>query len=347
MNAILKSTRIIVIILVFLHGASIARAVVFAKVGTFGSAWERFAVSPRMAALGGANVACATGVFGPLANAAPMRSKQGLAVGYAYQDYLADIAIKSRGASYQWQALRFSFVDVLFDSDPIPVRTAYNPEGTGETFDLESRLTTFGVSLDVLPLILDSPSAWDWTVGIARRTHELTLAEFHDDKNDWEAGTTLGWKHAVPDGRLTLAAGWSQRGLEETGYTYGQGEILLPRWRDLGLRVSMARDLNGQPGEEIEFTFLYGTRKDQVLDEAGFFGRRRYGFELAVLDRISIRAGRDHSNITADQWNYGLGLHLVDPWIERFELRYDFGLVEYSDSDEMSDQHAVQIHWRF
>jgi hypothetical protein len=338
---------IAVAVFILLAAAQSAGAAGFARVGTFGASWERHALSGRSIALGAADLADAQGALAPLVTAAPRRGPDGVTAQYTFFDWTRYIDVRLLGFAAEFHGIRISVVDAEFDLDPMEIRTAYQPGGTGEYIDAKETFSTVGASVDVLPLILEGPSAWSWTVGVARRAHEMTLAETSAKAKDWEAGTTVGWGRAVRGGRLALAAGLHQRGLEKSTIVYDERHTLLPRWRDFGLCASLTRDLNDRPGAELEFKALYGTRKNLDYGENGYFGDRRYGFEVTWQDLVSLRWGRDDTGTIRNEWNYGLGLRWLEPWRHRVELRYDYTALDLSPVDANNDVHAVQVQLRF
>ena len=86
----------------------------FAKVGTFGGQLEKLVRSPRSEALGGADMATASGSFATLANTSPLPEGNWIGASYGGFYYLSDTKIDSLGSAFENGPWRLSAVGARF-----------------------------------------------------------------------------------------------------------------------------------------------------------------------------------------------------------------------------------------
>ncbi len=91
-------------------------------------------LSPRSAALGGANVCLPTTAFGAALNPATMGDTRGLSIGASHTFWAADIDYSFLSVAQPTNAGVFALSLSGLNSGPMPVRTTFQPEGTGEFF---------------------------------------------------------------------------------------------------------------------------------------------------------------------------------------------------------------------
>lgn len=113
----------------------------FAKVGTFGYTYDGMFTGGRNTALGQADMAGAFGSEATQINTAPLPLDDGAEVSYNRNPFLSKIDQEVWGGAVDFRGLRLGFSQFIFSMDPQLVRTAYNPEGTGETFDAGDKIT--------------------------------------------------------------------------------------------------------------------------------------------------------------------------------------------------------------
>lgn len=91
-------------------------------------------LSPRSAALGGANICLSGDAFGAALNPASLGDVQGLSIGASHTFWAADIDYSFLSAAQSTKAGVFGFSLSGLNSGAMPVRTTFQPEGTGELF---------------------------------------------------------------------------------------------------------------------------------------------------------------------------------------------------------------------
>lgn len=91
-------------------------------------------LSPRSAALGGANLCLSGDAFGAALNPATLGDVKGLSIAGSHTFWAADIDYSFLSAAQSTKAGVFGFSLSGLNSGAMPVRTTFQPEGTGELF---------------------------------------------------------------------------------------------------------------------------------------------------------------------------------------------------------------------
>jgi len=125
---------------------SLAMGAGFAKVGTFGGQELKIGVSARATAMGSAFTGVADDATSVFWNPGGLVNVKGNAVSINHVSWAADTKLSTAIIAFNPRSIPGTFAISVrsFWMDPQLVRTAYNPEGTGETFDAGT--TTFGLS---------------------------------------------------------------------------------------------------------------------------------------------------------------------------------------------------------
>lgn len=138
--------RVAILTTILLVLPSVLFAEQFAKVGTFGGQFLKIGVSARATGMGSAFSAVADDASAVFWNPGGLVNVKGNEVALNHVVWPADIKLSTAIMAFNPRSIPGTFalsVRSLW-MDPQLVRTAYNPEGTGETFDSGS--TTFGLS---------------------------------------------------------------------------------------------------------------------------------------------------------------------------------------------------------
>jgi hypothetical protein len=138
--------RIAILSVIMLVLPSAALAVGFAKVGTFDGQFLQIGVSARATGMGSAFTAVAddaTSVFWNPGGLVNVRSNE---FHVSHAQWPADTKLSGVILAFNPRAIpgTFAISARSFWLDPMPVRTAYNPEGNGQTFD--AGYTSFGLT---------------------------------------------------------------------------------------------------------------------------------------------------------------------------------------------------------
>lgn len=306
-----------------------AAAARFAKVGSFNGHWQRMMRDARSEALGGSQFALADGPFASMENAAPGPGRDGIEIGATEFDLpYAGMGWRQMGLAANWKRLRLGLVGARYLTDDMLVRTAYQPEGTGETIDVEESFLICNLAYD-LP-IFESP-VWDWAVGAAWRRHTFSI-----DENEWrgwdtDLGLTGRWRRSRGDDPLAVTGSVLLRNFLEQDVEYEERRAELPRFRNLGLAVSWAHDLLGTERHDLVLKVGVATIRDFSSGDQGFFGDLRSGVELGLFDLVSLRFGADERRTYADEQSWGAGVSLPSWYSQRWIARYDF--VQLGEDD--------------
>jgi hypothetical protein len=138
--------RVVILTTILLVLPSMVFAAGFAKVGTFGGQFLKIGTSARATGMGSAFTGVADDATAVFWNPGGLVNVLGNEVSVNHVDWAADTKLSTAILAFNPRSIpgTFAFSVRSFWMDPQLVRTAYNPEGTGETFDAGS--TTFGLS---------------------------------------------------------------------------------------------------------------------------------------------------------------------------------------------------------
>ncbi len=136
--------RLAFVALIMLVLPSAAEAVGFAKVGTFGAQFLKIGMSARATGMGSAFTAVADDATAALWNPGGLVNVRENEFHVSQVEWPADINLTTVILATNPRAFpgTIAFSARSLWLDPMPERTAYNPEGTGRTFDAGS--TSFG-----------------------------------------------------------------------------------------------------------------------------------------------------------------------------------------------------------
>ena len=140
MKRVLMLTAILLVVPTLVLGAG------FAKVGTFGGQFLKIGVSARATGMGSAFTGVADDASSVFWNPGGLVNVRGNEVQVSHVVWFADTKLSTAVVAMNPRSIpgTFAFSMRSFWMDPQLERTAYNPEGTGRTFDAGS--TTFGLS---------------------------------------------------------------------------------------------------------------------------------------------------------------------------------------------------------
>lgn len=138
--------RIAILTTVLMALPALALAAGFAKVGTFGGQELKIGISARATGMGSAFTGVADDATAVFYNAGGLVNVRGNEVSLNHVSWAADTKLSTAIIAFNPRSIPGTFALSVrsFWMDPQLERTAYNPEGTGRTFD--SGTTTFGLS---------------------------------------------------------------------------------------------------------------------------------------------------------------------------------------------------------
>ena len=138
--------RIALLTVVLLALPAAGQAELFEKVGTFGAQFLQIGTSARATGMGSAFTAVADDASSVFWNPAGLVNVRGNEFHLSHVEWPADINLTTAILAFSPRQIPGSFALSArsFWLDPMLVRTAYEPEGTGQTFDAGS--VSFGLS---------------------------------------------------------------------------------------------------------------------------------------------------------------------------------------------------------
>ncbi len=316
-----------------LAAAAPAFAAGFARVGTFGFQSEGIFVSGRMSAMGSADLTDGSPAAA-LLNPAPLAEEDGVFASYDHAAFFADTAIHTYAASARWHGVSLNVVDQDLVVDDQLIRTAYNPEGTGETFDARDRMTVTGLSW--APRVRLGVGFLRVAAGAAWRHYDARLASSSVQVDGLDVGATVGWRQDV--GRnwmgVTGALAWSN--VTDGILTFDGRMTNLPRPRRGGLTFAVGLRRPDDRDDLLALRLAYASETDLNHSRSDC---DRAGVEVLYRELIALRYG--HSDrLTGGIASWGVGV-VFDRWLgDRVTLAADYGLMSY-DNDILDDDQAI------
>lgn len=337
---------VVMVLMVMVSMASLAGAEQFAKVGSFGGQFARIPVDARGEAMG---LATTVNPQGPLAfwwNPAPLPESDRVEVSYTIRDYAADLEWRPLAVRMSKGNLTFGVTWCHLGSDPMLVRTAYEPDGNGETFDFGNDLVLISGAVDLMPWLAGGPSPWAWSVGANTRFVREKLAESTASAMDGDLGTTLARTLADDEGlRLRVMGTAMVRNVMASSMDYEEVTGQLPRYYHFGLGfdAGFGGHWRGQP--LFVMTMAHTWRR---FLENEFYGvdSDHFGLELLVGGMMSLRLGdRDPMVFLTEGRSWGVGLQWrFEPWHD-VRAAVDYARTDLVDNDIYADD--AFDHWTF
>ena len=304
--------RIVILTTLLLVLPCLALGAGFAKVGTFGGQELKIGVSARATGMGSAFTGVAddaTAVFWNPGGLVNVRSNE---VSVNHVAWAADTKLSTAVVAFNPRSIpgTFAFSVRSFWMDPQLVRTAYNPEGTGETFDAGT--TTFG----------------------------LTYARFFTDK--FSAGATVNYLHmglaetAVNTGSLDFGIMY-RIGIKDLKlgmtiqhlggkFTFDERESKLP----VAFKVGASMNAFRNDKQRMTLAFEFQHPSDNLE-------RANVGLEYGLNEMFFVRSGY-HINYDSDGLAFGFGAGL--PTGENTKIAADYSAV---DMDALGYVHRFTV----
>ena len=298
--------RVVILTTFLLALPSVVFAESFAKVGTFGGQFLKIGTSARATGMGSAFTGVADDATSVFWNPGGLVNVIKNEVSLNHVVWPADTKLSTAIVAFNPRSIPGTFAISVrsFWMDPQLVRTAYNPEGTGETFD--SGMSTFG----------------------------LTYARFFTDK--FSAGATVNYLHmglaekAVNTGALDfgimyrigireLKLGMCMQNLGGK-FTYDERESKLPVIFKVGLSANAFRNEH----QALLLSAEFAHPADNVE-------HANVGGEYSLNDLFFARVGY-HINYDTDGLAFGFGVGISASETTRLLADYsavDMGPLQY------------------
>jgi hypothetical protein len=314
----------------------------FAKVGAFGYPYDGMFTGGRNTALGQADMAGAFGSEATQINTAPLPLDDGAEVSYSRNPFSSNTDQEVWGGAVDFRGLRLGFSRFVFSMDPQPVRTAYNPGGTGETFDAGDKITVVSAGYD-LGRLLDQSGQWNWTVGGAWRGYSSFLADSETSEDTFDLGTSVAWTtdHSQGWTRLIWALSWQN--VANTNFQFDERESTLPGSIRMGFTLESAFGQVDWGSEAFQILVAYSRR---FIRDDWYFGQDtdHFGLEMTGVGLLAMRIGHN-SRLPGNINAWGVGLILDQDFMGRFLVAADYG--GYDTINDNLEMWSVRARYSF
>jgi len=346
----------VVVSLVLLLSAGAGQATEVQKVGTTSMQTLKVVTSVRAAGMGEAYCAVADDIESIFWNPAGLIHLDGTALTFSHINMPADVQFNTAAAAKKINANTVLGLHLLaMNTDDMPVRTIFMPEGTGENFicydiviggswaqRLHDRFI-FGMNLRFVTSALED-SKYNGFLADVGTLYETALRSMKIGISVQNFGPDIDYSGTYPDyrdqGRRNRAAP------QESGYTAAPPPTIY--------RLGLSADFFDMTGivKPACFDALMAIEMSHPNDNRE---RLNFGVEMKYLNTLIVRGGYKlrYKNVLGydeERWSAGFGLRLPLPGDVNFTLDYaymDFGrLVEAADSF-MESPHRFAIGLNF
>lgn len=292
--------RVAILTTILLVLPSMVFAAGFAKVGTYGGQFLKIGVSARATGMGSAFTGVADDATAVFWNPGGLVNVLGNEVSLNHVSWAADTKLSTAVLAFNPRSIPGTFALSVrsFWMDPQLVRDAYNPEGTGETFDSGS--TTFGLSY--ARFFTDKFSA-----GFTLNYLHMGLAETAVNTGSFDFG--IMYRIGIKD----LKLGMTIQNLGGT-FTFDERESKLPVTFKVGASFNAWKNDNQNLAVAAEFQ-----HPSDNLERANV------GLEYGLNQTFFARTGY-HINYDTDGWAFGFGAALATG--ENTKLQADYSGVD-------------------
>jgi len=299
----------------------------FAKVGTTGFQWEGIFTTGRNAAMGSSDLTDGSPAAG-LWNPAPLPAADGAAFAYDHADYVAGSEFHTYGFQTSRFGLRIGGVIQDFVMDSELVRTAYLPEGTGETFDVRSRIAVFGASYELGRLLApDSPLRW--SMGAAWRHFSDHFASSEATGEGLDVGTTAAYRRSLDTAWVEIGGALTWQNVNDATITFDERTTLTPSTRRSGLTLGGGFEMADGRRDLASVRLAY----TDVRGSGDAFRRGSYhrGIEFLILESLAFRRGYS-SRVEGGVGSWGVGFILHEDFLAPFTVAVDVGEMDYQST---------------
>ena len=304
--------RIAILTVIMLAVPAMVFAAGFAKVGTFGGQELKIGVSARATAMGSAFTGLADDATAVFWNPGGLVNVKANEVSVNHVAWAADTKLSTAIVAFNPRSIpgTFAFSVRSFWMDPELVRTAYNPEGTGQTFDAGT--TTFGLSY--ARFFTDK-----FSVGFTLNYLHMGLAETAVNSGAFDFG--IMYRIGIKDLKLGMA-------IQNLGgkFTFDERESKLPVTFKVGVSFNAFKNERQRLTPALEFQ-----HPSDNLERANA------GVEYALNELFFARAGY-HINYDTDGLAFGFGAAL--PTGESNRIQADYSAV---DMDALGYVHRFTV----
>lgn len=342
-----RSLAVVAAVLALAALSSEARAQFFERIVAFAMPFDAFAPDARSRALGGAVVAAPEGPADIWWNPAALPTGRAVRVQYAPLKSFADFDLRTVAVAGEWRNLHLTVAHTGWDTDPMPIRTAYQPEGNGQSVDTGREAWTINVGADLAPWLMPGRDDWNLGLGVsARRLSSWWNLSAGDrwDMSAWDldAGLLAARRWRGRDSWLRLRAAAVARNAFGADVEVEGAGSSLPRWLRLGVAIEMGLDPAAGRRAPLQVLAAYG-REENLDGDSGAEGDS-FGLEVTVLELLALRGGTTDRGALGTE-SYGLGVLIAVPDELPFSARVDYAREDWEDLGGWQDQWAFTLSW--
>lgn len=321
-----------------------ASAAGFESVGTASFLTEGIFTSGRISALGGSDLTDGSPAA-LMINPSPLSEGSGFDVSYDHANYFPGFEFKTYAGSVQWNSLRLNVAMQDFSVEDLLIRTAYDPEGTGETFDMLARMTVMGLSYDLGRGFFNHPHL-RWSVGGAWRHYYEEIDDSSGSGDGFDLGSTMAWRMNHKYGWSAISGSVSWQNVSDATFIWSEREMLLPSPLRAGLTMEMAWDWLRHEGDffKVLVAYSHSTRNATAFSTDS----NHAGVEFLFMDAIALRWGQS-SRVTGNIGSWGVGLMLDGRLLGPFTVQVDLGEMGYDNavSDDSETIWGMRVGYDF
>jgi len=284
--------------------------------------WEGVFTGSRQTAMGNADLSGARGPSALLINTAPLPVDNGVEFEYGRADFVLDVDLEVYGISASWNGLRAGYTSLQWLQDPVEIRTAYNPDGTGEFIDFKLGMRILGLSYD-LAHVLAPDSKLSWTAGAAYRRYNTAVGDYKSNSDTYDLGTSLSWRTDYTHGWTALKGAFSWMNYGEAGMEFDWRRGFEPQAKRRGLTIESAFNSSATNEELVRVILAYARTSREVYEKTDY---SHMGAELVAFRTLALRGGHNSRFDGPNSW--GAGLILARPFMGPVRMTVDYGRAD-------------------
>lgn len=337
----LKTLASILVFCLVFTGA--AQAAGFAQVGTFSRHHTWFS-GARNTAVGLADLATATGPMALILNPGTQFEDHSLTAEFNRSNWYSSFNIIQSGVVVEKSIFRLGLV---YDEDAardLIVRTAYNPEGDGTTFDVVDRTWLVGFAARILAPDSDGFGS-SIVLGGNWRSASYQTGDNKASASEFDLGLTAGIKKPLNDGWISGYVAATGRNLFDAKYSVDDWEISTPQYSQLGATLTRCWV---QPGQTELLRLMVAVSRRLESEESNMQSASRWGVEMKALELVSFRFG-SHGDPLGSEGTQTLGAGLQTPkhWLDPVVVKVDYTRLDGGDHWGWFDYYGASVQMDF
>lgn len=301
---------------------------VFVRIRSSYAAFEIFR-SSRLDMLGGEDVAD-PGPAAVLVNPAPLIEKDSANLSFDHADYFLDLSFNTYAAAVAHKNWVVDIAVQEVHSGPTPERTAFQPGGTGRTFETREWMAVVGLSYNLSSLLMPE-TKMRWSAGASWHNYAGSGTFDPGTANSFDLGTSASQ-------RSEYAGGWTvfsgalilQNAFDNVFHIYGH-RVHLRRFLRAGMSVTSAWTNEGSQVAPLAFTLTYS--RDFELGRYLSGDSDHMGAEALLFHALALRYGYN-SGFAGGRDSWGIGILLDDRLLKSLPMELELNLGRTSFDNE-------------